>query len=306
MHTLSDLLSFLLQQDRSIVFGNVGRYPQLLFQTLVALPQLRVIVLSHHYPYASTDPRIRVQKPTEPVDRCDLLVYVEPASLQWVAKQPLASRVAVFTSHYTFKWPETERWIHVSFFHGADPVGTAQLLARQQFPIHTQNIGLVEVDHANTVTLSGKHPAAPPQNGAFVIVDLTQFNADTLSMYLAFWDAFDYMLQHRASVGDWVTCFSAKGHRAFKRFAQKVIDALFCRKFEYGNVTDYRDLLALLPFYQSGSIDATFPLKKASFGGMVFVAPKTVEEACRAAVMQDVWPVAKNVLWIPYDENQDE
>lgn len=297
MQTPQDLFNFILNQDRCIVFGNLGRYPDRIFETLQSIPLLHVVIVST-CAFSSTENRIRVQKPTDPLERCDLLVYVEPASLQLVQKHPLASRVVVFTSHYRFKRSNGERWIHVSYFHGADPAGTKALIARQDFPIQTQNVGLVEIDHTNVLRISGRIAAAPKQANTFVIVDLTSFNRDVLTMYLAFWNAFDYLLEFRDQVDRWVVCFADNGLPAFQKFTQKVIDTLSCRNFEHGNVRDYREILALLPFFKSGTIDQKFEVKTFSFGGINFGVFKTTEDACKAIAMHDVIPISKNVLWI--------
>ena len=297
MQTIRELIDFLLQQDRSIVFGNLGRYPQLLVETFLSMPSLRVVIITQRQ-CSSTDNRIRIQRPTDPVERCDLLVYFEPASLQWIEKHPMASRIVIFTSHYTFSVPSKEQWIDVCYFHGLDRSGTRELLQIQDFPIQTRNVGLVKIDHTNIVTLSGKADAVPPLYGAYVIVDLTRFNKDTLSLYLAFWDAFDILLEHKALIDRWVICFSDNGRQAFVRFTQKVIDALFCRTFEHGNAKEHRDILSLLPFYQSGTIDKSFQVKLSSFGGVSLAIPKTIEEACKMATVHNALPFVKNVLWI--------
>lgn len=299
MQTIQDLFNFILHHDRCVVFGNLGRYPHFIFEMLTSVPLLRVIIVSNRCTISSTENRIRVQRPSDPIDRCDLLVYLEPASLALVDKHPLASRAVVFTSHFTFKLRDGDsRWIHISYFHGPDAAQTKELLSLQDFPIQTNNVGLVEVDHANVLTLSGRTASAPKESGSYVIVDLTHFNKDTLTMYLAFWDAFDYMLENKSFIDRWVVCFSENGREAFTRFTQKVIDALFCKTFEHGNVKDNHGILALLPFYKSGMLDQTFDLQISSFGGIQFVAPKTIEDACKAAAMHDVLPLAKNVLWI--------
>lgn len=298
MQTLQDLFNFILLQDRSIVFGNLGRYPHLLFETLVSIPSIQVTFVSTNCKFVSKDNRIRVQRPTDPIHQCDLLIYLEPASLRLIEKHPLAAKAVAFTSHFTFKVPNGERWIPICYFHGMNAIGTKNLIAKQDFPIQTKNVGLVQIDHTNVLTISKRISAAPKEPNTYVIVDLTHYTKDTLSMYLAFWDAFDYLLEHQTKIHRWVTCFSDNGRQAFVRFTQKVIDALFCRTFEHGNVTEHRTLLSLLPFYTSGTIDKTFDFKRSDFGGMKFVAPKTLEDACKAAAMHDVTPLARNVLWI--------
>ena len=296
MQSLKDLIQFLLQQNRSIVFGNLGRYPQVLLEVLLTIPSLRVIIISNRS-CSSTENRIRIQSPTDPIDRCDLLMYFEPVSLQLVEKHPLASRVAVLTSHYTFMVPAHERWINICYFHGIDRSGTRELLEIQDLPIQTRNVGLVEIDHNNVLILSEKS-TAPQQANTYVIVDLTHFNKDTLSLYLAFWDAFDFMLEYRTWIDRWVVCFSDNGRQAFVRFTQKVIDSLFCRTFEHGNVKDHRDIIVLLPFYRSGTIDKNFQVKLSLFGDIQIAIPKTIEEVCKVAAMHNTIPFVKNVLWI--------
>lgn len=298
MLTIQDLFEFILHHERCLVFGNLGRYPHFIFETLASIPLLRVTIVTNRCSTASTENRIRFQRFTDPIDRCDLLIYLEPPSLQLVDKHPNATRVVVFASHYRFNVREGGRWINICYFHGPDASETKELIALQDFPIQTRNVGLVEVDHGTVLTISGRMATALKESKTYVIVDLTQFNKDTLTMYLAFWDAFDYMLENKPFIDRWVVCFSEKGREAFTQFTQKVIDALFCKTFEHGNVKDHRSILALLPFYKSGTLDKTFDLQVSSFGGIKFVAPKTVEDACKAAAMHDILPLAKNVVWI--------
>lgn len=234
IQSLQDLFEFILRQDRTIVFGNLGRHLPLLLETLLSIPLLRVIIVSDRCNSSSADNRIHIQRSTDPIDKCDLLLYLEPSSHKLVIKHPLVSRVVVFTSHYTFKRGDNEPWIHVCYFRGMDLEGTAELLKRQDLSIQTRNVGLVERDHITVQTLSGKVSMGLKEPNTYVIINLIPFNKDILSMYLAFWDAFDYMLENRAYIDRWVICFSETGHSAFKRFTQKIIDALFCIDFEIG------------------------------------------------------------------------
>lgn len=296
MQSLQDLLNFILQQDRCIIYGDLGRYPQHLLEAFKSVPMLKVVIVSRNNNLHSTDNRIRVVRSAELVEKCDLLVYLEPASMQMVEKHPLAFRVAVFTSHFTFKTAHGDWWIDVCFFLKVDSEGTRELLEKQDFPIQTRNIGLVQVDYTNVLTISGNESAPPTCYDTYIIVDLTKFNKDTLSMYLAFWDAFDFILEHKHLINRWVVCFSENGRQAFARFTQKVLDFLLCKKFEHGNVKDIQTLVTLLPFYKSGTIDKKFDVKLSSFGGIKFSAPKTIEDACKVATMYDVYPLVKNVL----------
>ena len=298
MQSIQDLLNFILQQDRCIIFGDLGRYPHHLIETFKSISMLKVIIVSQDKNLYSSDNQIHVMQSGDLLEKCDLLVYLEPASLQMVEKHPLASHVAVFTSHFTFKTPCGEWWTNICFFLKMDPDGTQQLLEKQDFSIQTRNIGLVEDNYKNVLTITGKGSPSPTNYDTYIIVDLTKFNKDTLSMYLAFWDAFDFMLENKHLIYRWVVCFSENGRQAFTRFTQKVLDSLFCKKFEHGNVKDIHAIVTLLPFYKSGTIDKKFDVNISSFGGLKFVAPKTIEDACKVSIMYNTYPLVKNVLGI--------
>lgn len=299
MESLQDVWDFILERERCVVFGNLSRYPDLFLDATVRIPLLRiVVVVPADQFFSSKDPRVHVQRPGDPVERCDVLLYVEPLVRQPVDKPPLASRAVVLASHYAFKLVDPDRWVNVSYFHEPDPDGTRELMARQDFPVDTDDVGLLEGEHDPSIKIWGKEGRPPEQPHTYVIVDLTRFHQDALPLYLAYWDAFDYLLRYRSRVDRWIPVFSEKGHRTFRRFAQNVLDALFCRTYRHGNVREPRQLVALLPFYQSGTLDRTFDVPISLFGGIPFVAPPTLEEACKVATMHDVVPIAQNVLWI--------
>lgn len=296
METILDLLNFILQQDRCIIFGDLGRYPNILYENLQNIPLIKICFVSNNRDLYSSDNRIRVLRPGDPIEKCDLLIYLEPGSLQFIEKHPLVSRVAIFTSHFTFQTPNREWWTNICFF--MKKADTAELLEKQDFSIQTKNIGLVKIDHVNVLTISGKTSTSPQTNDTYVIVDLTKFNKDSLSMYLAFWDAFDYMMEYKDLIYRWVVCFPEHGRLAFTRFTQKVLDSLFCKKIEHGNVKDIQSLVTLLPFYKSGSIERKFDVKMQTFGGINYVSPESIEDVCKAAIMYDVYPIIKNVFGV--------
>lgn len=296
MLSAEELLNFILQQDRCIVFGDLGRYPYKLFEILKSIPSLKVMVISSNNNLYSSDNQIRVQRSDQLVESCDLLIYLEPESMQTIAKHRLASRVVVFASHLNFIHSCDARWARVCFFLKIDPTGTRSLLDRQDFSIQTQNVGSVRVDYTNVVRISGKDNPPLETNDTYVIVDLTHYTKDILSMFLAFWDAFDFMLENKDSISRWVLCFAEKGYSGFCRFRQKTLDALSCKDFEYGNVTDIQTILSMLPFYKFGNIDKKFNVKLSSFGGVKYIIPKSEQEACKAAYMYNVYPMVNNVL----------
>lgn len=299
MQSLQELWNFMLGQERCVVFGNLSRSPDLLLNPSVQIPLLRiVVVVPHPHQFSSKEKRFHVQGPAATVDRCDVVLYWEPTLHQRIDKPPLATHAVVLTCHYAFKLVDPEKWVDVSYFQDPDPNGTRDLLTRREFPVYTEDVGLLEAEREPSLKIWGKDHPPPPHPHTYGIVDLTRFQHDPLILYLAFWDAFEYLLRHQSRVDRWIPCFSEKGYRVFQRFTQQVIDALFCRTFAHGNVREHRQLLALLPFYQSGTLDPTYEVTLSSFGGIPFVAPRTLEQACQVATRYDVLPIARNVLWI--------
>lgn len=297
MNSIQDLFNFILHQEQTIVFGNLGRYPKIIYEAIQSIPLIQVTIISKHYPIITSDSRIRVTH--DCVDRCDLLIYMEPDTFQSIQKHPLTSHVAVFTSHFNFKTKSL--WKYVSYFHTTsldDLADKTQKLLKVQDPsLQTRDPGLVGVEYKNVFITKGANLA--PDDNAYIIIDLTKFNTDILSMYLDFWDKFDYMLDHFDMINRWVVCFSdSVSRRAFDSFTQKCIDALFCKNFEHGNVTEITQMLSLIPYYKSGIIDKTFDIPISYFGGIQIIIPKSIEEACKAAIMYDLNVLTNNVYYI--------
>lgn len=302
MDTLQELVDHVLRHEQTIVFGNLGRYPKILYEALAAKPLLEMTVVCDRFP--STDPRIRVvQNYRDPISRCDVLVYVEPPSLQWIEKIPSASHTVVFTSHFTFRF-NTSCWTYVCYFHtlNVDDLidRTQKLLDKQDSSLQTRDPNMIGGNYTNVFVSQGQQVRGTLANDStYFVIDLTQYKKDTLSMYLAFWDAFDFMLEHLDAIERWVICFAdTNGRRAFDMFTQKCIDFLFCRPFQEGNVTELQKLLQLIPFYKSGIIDSNFQIPVHSFGGLKLVIPKTVEEANKAAAQFDLDHLDRNVYCI--------
>lgn len=301
MDKVSDLLHLILHNERTIVFGNLGRYPKVIYEELELIPHIQVRIISHLYPVVTRDPRIRVLDRNDPIDFCDLLIYIEPPSLNLIKKHPTTSHVVVFTSHFTFQTYDHDWWMYVCYFHTTslndDIEKTAKLLKLQDPSLQTSDPGLIKVKYQN-VTITKKGSAAPPSD-SYIIIDLTPYKGETLPMFLAFWDHFDYMIQHFNSIKGWVICFSNyQSRRAFDRFTQKCIDILVCRGFTHGNVTEIQKILSLIPFYKSGIIDKEFKVPSSTFGRMKIVIPENLEDVCKSSVMYDINHLTKNVYYI--------
>lgn len=288
MDTIEDLFRFILRHDHVVVFGNLGRYPQKVFNALSLDPQLNVAIQSAYYDCPSSpDGRIRVITPNQGLDTfCDLMVVLEPLPDQILEKPPKASRLVVFTSHFNCSRNLETVWTLVSFFHCESPPllirHTQELLKLQDKSIQTQDIQRVQPNAVNSLTIQGKTQQTLASE-SYVLIDLTRYT-QPLTMYLAFWDAFDYMLQNKSLVQRWCIAFpQSRGMMAFEQVWQNCLDLLYCKTIENGNVTELRNILGLLPFYKSGSIDKEFNVPTASFMGVEYLALSKPEDVCKAA-----------------------
>ena len=294
MKSLQDLLQFLLRHDNVAVFGNLGRNPQVVYDMLAADPQLHVVIQSHYYfSVGSLDNRIRMITTADiPPDPIDLLVVLEPAPYKRLVKPPQAARWVVFTSHFTYHSSPDVVWTYVSYFHHANVSDlmrhTQHLLKLQGTSIQTHNVHDVPVNAVHTLVVPRHSEVALSAPDTFVLVNLTELTSPHV-MSLAFWDAFDYMLAHKDFVQGWLICFPLKkGRVAFEQFIQHCLDALFCKTFEHGNVTAMSQILTLVPYYKSGSIDRTFQVPVYDLLGVEYIAPRDPVDACKAATVYNL------------------
>lgn len=294
MITIQDLFKFLFQHEKTIVLSNLGRSPNLVFDVLEAeYANVDVVVVSPYYTFPSRG-RIR----TAPVEnlsniQCDLLIYAEPVPHVKVQKPPDVGRLAVLTSHLAFT--HDPGMLLVSYFHfgpGVTPDSimskTQELQSRRDPSVQTHNAHHVRVDHTRVRVVDGANPTVSfeSKNPHYIVLDLTRLSSK-IRMYLAFWDAFDRMLDW--PVDRWLVCFPEKsGYRAFEQFVQDVLDRLYCLRFEHGNIFDLKQILLLLPFYRSGIVGQQFSIQKEEFGGIEYVAPSSALELYRAGTQSDL------------------
>lgn len=287
MNTLDELFRFILKHDHVVVFGNLGRHPNVIFDQLVSDPQLNVIVQSYLYNVPSTpDNRIRSNPPNQN-ESCDLMVIVEPIPNEPLKKPPNAARLVVFTSHLNFSKTLETVWTFVSYFHTPSlqlqAAHTQELLKAQDTSVQVKDMNQVHVDSINTLVIQGQSEQPVSLPNTYVLVDLTRYS-HALTMYLAFLDAFDFMLVNKNYIEKWMICFpQQRGRQAFDQFVQYCLDEFHCKDFQNGNVTDKGTILSLLPYYKSGSIDLNFTIPISKVLGVEYISPVTQEDVCKAA-----------------------
>lgn len=293
MESVQDVFKFIFHHTQTIVFGNLGRYPEKLCPVLKDYPQLNIVILSPHYPFQADG----VQNPQDPIESCDLLLYLEPPAFQTVGPYPMARRVAFFTSHLTFKLLQPSNLI--TFFYGpSDMISRNQeLLQKQDFPVQARHVSVLQVNSLNVAILKGRVCNKPVQANTYFIIDLTEHTHNVLAMYLQCLDSFDFLISHLASIDRFLICFpEPNGLQGYSNFEQKSLDRLFCQTIEDGS--SIQSILHKIPFYRSGTIDQKFDVKPTSFGNMPIVIPKSVQDACKAAIQYDLKPIVKNVFSI--------
>lgn len=294
MESLQDLLQFILRNEYSVVFSNLGRYPKILLDALEALPQLQISVQSNIIlfpaPKEELDHRVRIVSSS--LDPCDLLVVVEPSPQQKVVKPLQAKRIVVFTSQLNFQFDPATIWTPITYIHASNLQllvdHTRRLLSIQDDAVQTNDVKNITLDVVHKLVVAGRTFDSVPHNDTYVVVDLIRCTSG-FEMFMTFLNSFDFMLENIDKIRGWLICYAHKnGRLAFEQFIQNCLDKLFCRNTEYGNVTKLQHLLAMVPFYQSGCIDRNFNVSTQSFGNVRYVAVKSAIEACQAAMRYDL------------------
>lgn len=295
METLSDLFQFILEREKTLVFGNLSRYPNVLSDFIRSkYDSMEIVIVSRYYTFPTTaDDNIRSVAHIQAKNlQCDLLVYCEPYPYETVEKPPNVSHMVVFTSHLAF--PSNRDWANVCFFHDGDLSDlmdkTHRLLRLQDGSLQSHSTSKVRIDrtHVQFLGPSETFHLKREKEKTYFVINLTSLTSPH-SMLLRFWDAFDFMIRHFESVDRWLICFSEKGgKKAYEQFTQETIDKLFCKKFENGNKTELKSILSFVPFYKSGVVDRRFDQPIDEFCDLKIIAPKTLTDAFKMVVVHNV------------------
>ncbi|GFY38837.1 uncharacterized protein TNIN_3621 [Trichonephila inaurata madagascariensis] len=116
-----------MSQDQTIVFGNLGRHPNVLYEYISNnQPSLEVVVVSRHYffPMNANDKICYASHIQAKNIKCDLLIYTEPIPYETIIKPDGVSTMVVFSSHLAIPLPD--HWTKVCYFHYVDLTSTAE------------------------------------------------------------------------------------------------------------------------------------------------------------------------------------
>ncbi|KAF8796690.1 hypothetical protein HNY73_001036 [Argiope bruennichi] len=227
MESTSDLFQFILEREKTIVFGNLSRYPEKISELIRSkYNSMEIIVVSRYYTFPTTaDDNIRSASHISAKNlQCDLLIYCEPYPYEHIEKPPKVSHMVVFTSHLAFPFDDT--WVRVCFIHDNDLSNlmekTNKLLQLQDGSIQSNNVSKLQIDHVRIQSI-GSRETFHLQYGkekTYFVIDLTSLNSPH-AMLLRFWDAFDFMIRHFDTVERWMICFPEKGDQIREKGMEK-------------------------------------------------------------------------------------
>lgn len=311
MKTLNDLFSFIFQHDKTVVYGNLGRQPWELYNYIKThYPTFDVQVYSKYYPFQPTH---RIKTNGDTIEKCDLLIYLEPAPNMVLLSHKQAARMVVFTSHLLVTDVSSPS-AYVSFWFSPDPtkdvLANKRILSMQDCSVQASrgdllktqydsfNIQTVGVDYpvCDTSIYPGK-PSLALNSKTFVIADLTN-TTSTLQLYLYLWEILDYLKINIDMIEKWVICFPEKRMKQYHQFIQECRNKLLCKTFQYGNVTNKAHLVGLTPFYQHVSTEVNTVCETKQFCRLNYIMPKSETEAYTCSLKYNLTPLAGSVYLI--------
>lgn len=311
MNTLDELFNFILENDKTIVYGNLGRYTHILFDYIMkSFPTFEIQVFSNYY-YVPSTPTIKVN--TDSVGKCDLLIYIEPAPNMVVISYKEAARVVVFSSHLLLTDASSPSTF-VSFYYSPNVrknISNNKRLLNMQgcsvqaargdvlktqydfFEIKTIGVNYPVCD----ININPGKPVLALYSKTFVIVDMTN-TTSSLHLLLYLWDVLDYLQDNIDMVERWLICFPEKKMKHFNKFVQECRNKLACKRFKLGNVTDKAELMALTPFYQTSTIDIDTNIQVKKFCNLDYITPKNDIEAFTCSLKYNMTPLARHIYII--------
>ncbi|GFX47226.1 uncharacterized protein TNCV_148371 [Trichonephila clavipes] len=301
MKTIDDLFNFILDNDKTVVYGNLGRQPHVLFEYLIKnFPTFEIHVFSNYYQLPSTS-NIQVNRDFH--GKCDLLILIEPYANMVVSLPKEAARMVVFTSHLLLTEMLSPS-AYVSFFNTPnirdELLNVKLVLSLQENSIQAMRGDILknQINYFNVKTIGVNFPVCdisiipgkptnPLEYKTFVIADLTN-TTSPLHLLVHLWDILDYLKENIDKIEKWLICFPEKRIKRYEIFVQDCINKLFCKTFKHGNVTNCAELLALTPFYKSGVLDKNHSCNDKYFCRLKYVAPANETEAFKTCIVHNL------------------
>lgn len=315
MNSIQDLFQFIMRNERTIVYGNLGRKYHMIYDYIIKeLPTFEVIVESKYYNLLSKD---HIHVSSQSVEKCDMYIFIEPEPESLIIHPELASKVVVFTSHLLSKFLNNSFWAFATYFHfnkskEEEINATKKLLELQQTSRYLNKLDKVfkhRIDFDNVITVTSNTGMTPssqdyilvPGGSAIpilnrmtvIIADLTQVTTSG-GMYVYLLDIIDFIKENINMVEYWFVCFPNHNYEKFDYIINKNLDKLFCMNFKYSNVS-LPNLILLYPFNKVGTINRCKPCVQKKFCHLNYISPKRDLEAFSASTLLNLEPLVKNL-----------
>lgn len=307
MKTLDDLFNFVFTHDKTIVYGNLGRKPLVLYDYITKnYPTFDIQVFSKHYHFPPTQ---HIKTNPKEIEKCDLLIYLEPPPRISISTLDRVARIVVFTSHL---YLDGDSCAYVSYYQTSnihqEMLFHKRVLNLQECSVEASKGDLLKTqyDYFNIKTVGINNPLCDINIGkntlaldskSFLIVDLTN-TTSSLHLFVSLWDVMDYLKENLDMIEKWIICFPEKKMRQYQTFIQECRNKLICKQFKYGNITSKAWLFALTPFYQSISVDVDSLCSVKKFCNLKYVTPKNENEAYTCALKHHLIPLTGHVFLI--------
>lgn len=317
MTSIGKLFDFILKNERTIVYGNLGRKYYLIYDYIIKeLPTFEVIIDSKYYKLFSKD---HIHVNSQNSTKCDLFIYIEPEPYILMIHPELASKVVIFTSHLSFSFAKPGYWAPVTYFHLNERINTnidktRELIRLQQtsryfnkldnvfkYRLDFDNVKTVSVNTGvsasmNDIILIPGNPTPSFTQKTLVIADLTQ-STSPVAMYLYLLDIIDFLKDNVDMLEYWFICFPNQFNEQFNDIINTSLDTLFCINFKFSNV-DISDIILMYPFFKVGTLNRHKPCDKKSFGNINYVAPMTDFDAYSTATILNLEPLTYNMYLV--------
>ncbi|GFT52037.1 uncharacterized protein NPIL_204311 [Nephila pilipes] len=304
MKTIDELFEFIFENDKTVVYGNLGRQPHVLFEYLIRnYPTFEIHVFSDYYHLPSAS---NIQVNRDFYGKCDLLIFIEPPPNMIVSPPKEAARIVVFTSHLLLTEMSSPS-VYVSFFNVPnirnEILNVKSVLSLQENSVQAMRGDVLknQINYFNVKTIGVNFPVCdinivpgkptnPLEYKTFVIADLTN-TTSPLNLLVYLWDIFDYLKDNIDKIERWLICFPEKRIKRYEQFVQECINKLFCKTFMHGNVINSAELLGLTPFYKSGVFDKSHSCENKYFCRLKYVAPTNETEAFKTCIAHNLNPL---------------
>lgn len=309
MNTLDSLFDFIFKNDKTVVYGNLGRNSLVLYDYITKeMPTLAIQVFSNYYYFPNTH---TIKTNADSIEKCDLLIYIEPPKNFEIISHKHVARIVLFTSHLLLQdSPAT----YVSFYYTPDlrkSINNNKHIFKLQLCSLETSRGDVlksQFDYYETKTIGvnfpvcdininqGK-PTPPLDKKTLLICDLTN-TISPLNSYVYLWDILDYIKDNIDMIEKWVICFPERRMKQYHQFVQDVRNKFMCKNIKIGNVVNKNDMLALTPFYQISKIDINASCEVKKFCNLKYITPKNDTEAFMCSIKYNLTPFAGHAYLI--------